>query len=189
MSSRVVGIIKENWDLFWFLKFFVKIIRQIEGWSALLSKNVNKLSRVFSPFAKLKHFWLDGQNLLGHQVQSWEAENVGLKKSDSWVSIILCDLQVRHYRQKHYRTQVIHARDHPHIHSPANFSSPQDFLLHLSLILIPGNIDQVMNLLLWLPANIGQGLQEVPVGVVSRKPISRPYSFPSTSWACMPRMI
>ena len=23
-------------------------------------------------------------------------------------------MQVRHYRQKHYRTQVIHARDHPH---------------------------------------------------------------------------
>ena len=30
-------------------------------------------------------------------------------------------MQVRHYRQIHYRTQVIHARDHPH--SPANFST------------------------------------------------------------------
>ena len=51
------------------LEFFVKIVRQIEVRSALLSWNVNKLSRVFSLFVTFSDFLLNSCPKLSNKLE------------------------------------------------------------------------------------------------------------------------
>ena len=67
---------KEN--LLKFARNYFEIIRQIEGRSALLRQNVNKLSRTFSPFFDLREFLFHLQRILSSTHQSRQIEQLDL---------------------------------------------------------------------------------------------------------------